>query len=235
MSKKVAIMQPYFLPYMGYFHLLNSVDEFVIYDNIQYTKKGWINRNRILVNGKDKLISLPLKKGSDYLNVIDRKLSDNWDGERSKLLNLIKSSYKRSPQYSIVFPIIEKCIQFPDNNLFNFILNSLTQLNLFLEIDTKVTISSTINIDHTLKSKDKVIAICKNLDATTYINAIGGQELYNVEDFKNHKLDLKFIKSSLLNYKQYKNEFIPWLSILDILFFNEKQDIIKHLNEYTLI
>jgi len=228
-------MQPYFLPYMGYFHLLNSVDEFVIYDNIQYTKKGWINRNRILVNGKDKLISLPLKKGSDYLNVIDRKLSDNWDGERSKLLNLIKSSYKRSPQYSIVFPIIEKCIQFPDNNLFNFILNSLTQLNLFLEIDTKVTISSTINIDHTLKSKDKVIAICKNLDATTYINAIGGQELYNVEDFKNHKLDLKFIKSSLLNYKQYKNEFIPWLSILDILFFNEKQDIIKHLNEYTLI
>lgn len=235
MSKKVAIMQPYFLPYMGYFHLLNSVDEFVIYDNIQYTKKGWINRNRILVNGKDKLISLPLKKGSDYLNVIDRKLSDNWDGERSKLLNLIKSSYKRSPQYSIVFPIIEKCIQFPDNNLFNFILNSLTQLNLFLEIDTKVTISSAINIDHTLKSKDKVIAICKNLDATTYINAIGGQELYNVEDFKNHKLDLKFIKSSLLNYKQYKNEFIPWLSILDILFFNEKQDIIKHLNEYTLI
>ncbi len=228
-------MQPYFLPYMGYFHLLNSVDEFVIYDNIQYTKKGWINRNRILVNGKDKLISLPLKKGSDYLNVIDRKLSDNWDGERSKLLNLIKSSYKRSPQYSIVFPIIEKCIQFPDNNLFNFILNSLTQLNLFLEIDTKVTISSAINIDHTLKSKDKVIAICKNLDATTYINAIGGQELYNVEDFKNHKLDLKFIKSSLLNYKQYKNEFIPWLSILDILFFNEKQDIIKHLNEYTLI
>ena len=228
-------MQPYFLPYMGYFHLLNSVDEFVIYDNIQYTKKGWINRNRILVNGKDKLISLPLKKDSDYLNVIDRKLSDNWNVEKVKLLNLIKSSYKKSPQYSIIFPIIEKCIQLSDNNLFNFILNSLTQLNSFLEIDTKVTISSTINIDHTLKSKDKVIAICKNLNATTYINAIGGQELYNVKDFKNHELDLKFIKSSLLNYKQYKNEFIPWLSILDILFFNEKQDIIKHLNEYTLI
>lgn len=235
MDKKVAIMQPYFLPYMGYFHLLNSVDEFVIYDNIQYTKKGWINRNRILVNGKDKLISLPLKKDSDYLNVIDRKLSDNWNVEKVKLLNLIKSSYKKSPQYSIIFPIIEKCIQLSDNNLFNFILNSLTQLNSFLEIDTKVTISSTINIDHTLKSKDKVIAICKNLNATTYINAIGGQELYNVKDFKNHELDLKFIKSSLLNYKQYKNEFIPWLSILDILFFNEKQDIIKHLNEYTLI
>ena len=110
MDKKVAIMQPYFLPYMGYFHLLNSVDEFVIYDNIQYTKKGWINRNRILVNGKDKLISLPLKKDSDYLNVIDRKLSDNWNVEKVKLLNLIKSSYKKSPQYSIIFPIIEKCI-----------------------------------------------------------------------------------------------------------------------------
>lgn len=235
MSKRVAIMQPYFLPYVGYFHLINSVDEFVIYDNIQYTKKGWINRNKILVNGKDKLISLPLKKDSDYLNVIDRELSHTWDIEKLKLLNLLKSSYRKSPEYEIIFPIIEKCILFPESNLFSFILNTLTTLNCYLEINTKITTSSTIDIDHSLKSQDKVIAICKNLQATTYINAIGGQELYNIKDFKDKGLNLNFIKSPQLNYKQYKNDFIPWLSILDVLFFNRKQDIIKYLNKYTLI
>ena len=86
---KLAIMQPYFFPYIGYFQLIKSVDEFVIYDNIQYTKKGWINRNRILVNGTDYLISLPLKKDSDYLNVVDRQLAESWEKDRTKLLTLI--------------------------------------------------------------------------------------------------------------------------------------------------
>ena len=235
MGKKVAIMQPYFFPYIGYFHLINSVDEFVIYDNIQYTKKGWINRNKILVNVKDKLISLPLKKDSDYLNVVDRELSYTLDIEKLKLLNLLKSSYRKSPEYEIVLPIIEKCILFPESNLFSFILNTLTTLNYYLEINTKITTSSTIDIDHSLKSQDKVIAICKNLQATTYINAIGGQELYNVQDFKNEGLNLKFIKSPPLNYKQYNNEFIPWLSILDVLMFNKRQHITDYLNKYTLV
>jgi hypothetical protein len=235
MGKKVAIMQPYFLPYVGYFHLINSVDEFVIYDNIQYTKKGWINRNRILVNGKDKIITLPIKKDSDYLDVKDRFLADSWEQDKKKLLNIIKQSYQKSPHFNVIFPIIQDCIITSESNLFEFILNSLRLLNSYLDISTKITISSTLNIDHSLKSRDKVIAICKNLDAHTYINAIGGQELYNVEDFKKEGLDLMFVKSPPLNYKQYKNEFIPWLSILDILMFNERQDIIDYTNEYTLV
>lgn len=235
MGKKIAIMQPYFLPYIGYFHLINSVDEFVIYDNIQYTKKGWINRNRILVNGSDKIITLPLKKDSDYLNVKDRVLANNWEKEKTKLLNLIKSSYSKSPYFNKIFPIINSCLSLPNNNLFEFILNSLHLLNSYLRINTKITISSTLNIDHTLKSRDKVIAICKYLNADTYINAIGGQELYNINDFKSKEINLKFIKSPPLNYKQYDNEFIPWLSILDVLMFNKRQDITNYLNKYTLI
>jgi hypothetical protein len=120
-------------------------------------------------------------------------------------------------------------------NLFKFILNSLNKLNLYLDINTKITASSTLDIDHTLKSQSKVIAICKNLNASTYINAIGGQDLYNVQDFKNEGLDLKFVKSPPLNYKQYKNEFVPWLSVLDVVMFNKRQDIIDYTNKYTLI
>ena len=228
-------MQPYFLPYVGYFHLINSVDEFVIYDNIQYTKKGWINRNRILVNGNDKILTLPLKKDSDYLDVKDRFLADSWDKEKLKMLNQIKAAYRKAPYYDKVLPIISSIFELPNTNLFEFILGSLHLLNSYLRIDTKITISSNVNIDHTLKGRDKVVAICKKLNSSTYINAIGGQELYDVQDFKNEGLDLMFIKSPPLNYKQYNNEFIPWLSILDVLMFNKRQDITDYLNEYTLI
>ena len=122
MIKKIAIMQPYIFPYIGYFHLINSVDEFIIYDNIQYTKKGWINRNRILSNGEDTILTFPLKKDSDYLDVKDRILADVWDKEKIKLLNKIQISYKNSPEYNLVYPIIEECILHQETNLFKFIL-----------------------------------------------------------------------------------------------------------------
>jgi len=235
MSKKVGIMQPYFLPYVGYFHLINSVDEFVIYDNIQYTKKGWINRNRILCGGEGKLLTLPIKKGSDYLNVVDRKLSSGWDVDRVKLLNQIKSSYRKAPYYEKSFPVLKACLESPSDNLFEFILNSLRLLTSYLRINTKITVSSSINIDHSLKSQDKVIAICKELGADTYINAIGGQELYNKEVFKTYGLGLNFVESPPLEYKQYKNKFVPWLSIADVIMFNKRKDITDYLNNYTLI
>jgi len=228
-------MQPYFFPYIGYFQLINSVDKFIIYDNIQYTKKGWINRNKILVNSSDKIITLPIKKDSDYLDIKERVLANIWEQEKIKMLNLIKSSYKKSPYFNKVYPVISSIFEVPNTNLFEFLLNSLHLLNSYLKIKTKITISSDINIDHSLKSTDKVIAICKEFNTNTYINAIGGQKLYNVKDFKNEGIDLKFIKSSPLTYKQYDNEFIPWLSIIDVLMFNKKQDIIKQLNNYTLI
>ena len=118
---KAGIMQPYLFPYIGYFQLMNAVDEFVLYDNIEYTKKGWINRNRILVNGKDTYIGLPLKKDSDFLTIVERNLAENWPAERKKILNKISSSYKKAPQFGKVYPVIESAFMFEDFNLFNFI------------------------------------------------------------------------------------------------------------------
>jgi hypothetical protein len=232
---KLAIMQPYFMPYIGYFQLINSVDRFVIYDNIQYTKKGWINRNRILVNGKDQLITLPIKKDSDYLNVVERELSESWEKDKNKMLNVIKSSYSKAPYFKESFDLISKCLNNPEDNLFRFIYDSIILINDYLEIKTPLVISSTIDTDHTLKSQDKVLAICKERNATQYINSIGGVELYNKEIFKQNNIELNFIKSNLIQYKQFNNEFIPWLSIIDVLMFNSKEEINKYLNEYTLI
>ena len=152
MDKKIAIMQPYIFPYIGYFQLINSVDEFIIYDNIQYTKKGWINRNRILVNEKDQLITLPLKKASDYLNVNDRELSESWENDKKKILNTIKTCYSKAPYSSESYKLIQECLDNNEINLFKFIFNSLNKINEFLDIKTKIIISSSFG-------EDKLIAL----------------------------------------------------------------------------
>jgi hypothetical protein len=232
---KLAIMQPYFFPYIGYFQLINAVDEFVIYDNIEFTKKGWINRNRILVNGKDEFISLPLKKDSDFLKVNERFLADSWEVERIKMLNRIKESYRKSPYFKDTYKVLEECIMFEDRNLFNFIMHTLKTILKFLNINTKIVISSTISIDHQLRSDDKVIKICKERGANYYFNPIGGLDLYSNEKFKKNNLDLQFIKSKNLTYNQFSNDFIPWLSIIDVMMFNSIIEIKNFMQKYELI
>ena len=233
---KIAIMQPYFFPYIGYFQLISAVDEFVIYDNIEFTKKGWINRNRILVNGQDAYITLPLKRDSDYLDVRERFLADSWPRESRIMLNRIAETYRKAPNFGLVFPLIEKCILFDENNLFRFILNSLVLINEYLQIPTPLLASSTILIDHELKAEEKVMALCKARNATEYINPIGGLKLYQKGDFQRAGLNLHFLKSNDITYKQFENHFVPWLSIIDVMMFNSKEEIKKYLTvTYELI
>ena len=228
-------MQPYFIPYIGYFQLISSVDEFIIYDNIQYTKKGWINRNRISVNGKDQFITIPIKKDSDYLDVSERMISDNWGKEKYKILNIIKSFYGKAPNFKEAYGVIEDCLNIEEENLFNFIYETILIINNFLDIKTKIIISSDIDIDHNLRSKNKVIEICKNRNAEIYVNSIGGISLYDKEEFKDNGIILNFIKSNPIKYQQSNSEFIPWLSILDVMMFNSKEKIKEYLKEYTLV
>jgi hypothetical protein len=227
---KIGVMQPYIFPYIGYFQLINSVDCFVIYDNIQYTKKGWINRNRILSNGKDEYFTLPLLKDSDYLSVMDRYLSADWQKEKNKLLNKIKENYRKAPYFSDVFELIDGCLSYKSTNLFDFIFNALNRTLDYLSVNTKIVVSSSLPIDHSLKAEEKVIAICKALHATTYINPIGGTELYSKEHFLKECIHLKFIKADNIQYKQFNNDFIPFLSIIDVMMFNSKTAITNYLN-----
>ncbi|MES2779040.1 MAG: WbqC family protein [Bacteroidota bacterium] len=231
---KVAIMQPYFLPYIGYFQLINAVDIFVVYDNIEYTKKGWINRNRILVEGKDEFITLPLQKASDYLNINQRSLAETIDNERLKMLRKIKASYQKAPYFEETIGLTENIIDFKNKNLFTFIFNSIQLIIHHLGMQTKIIQSSAINIDHTLKSEQKVLAICKQLNATSYINPIGGVDLYHKDTFGDQHILLNFLQSNPITYPQYQNEFIPWLSILDVMMFTGKERTKQLLTHYTL-
>jgi WbqC-like protein family len=226
---RIAIMQPYFMPYIGYFQLMNAADEFVIYDNIEFTKKGWINRNRILVNGQDSYITLPLKKDSDYLDVCQRYLADIWPEERRKMLNRVAESYRKAPFFKMAYPVLEKCFLFKDNNLFIFIFNSIRVINEYLGITVPLVVASTIPIDHKLKATEKVIEICKSRNADIYINPIGGVDLYSREDFKSEGIDLYFLKTDDISYEQFNNDFVPWLSIIDVIMFNSKERITEIL------
>lgn len=233
---KIGIMQPYIFPYIGYFQLIHAVDKFVIYDNIQFTKKGWINRNRLLLNGKDEYFTLPLKNDSDFLNVNERELSKDWLKEKTKVLNKIKENYKKAPYFNEVYNLVETCFNFEHLTLFDFILNALKNTLNYLSIKTEIVVSSTLKINHSLKAEEKVIAICKELNAETYINPIGGLELYSKEHFLNEGIKLNFIKANNCVYKQFDNAFIPFLSIIDIMMFNSKEETKRMIEkEYVLI
>jgi hypothetical protein len=226
-------MQPYFMPYLGYWQLIAAVDAFVIYDNIKYTKKGWINRNRFLLNGKETLFSLPLRKDSDFLNVNQRYLADSFN--REDLINRFREAYRNAPEYSVFISILEDIIRYPSANLFDYIRYSIEKVCAYLELKTQVIVSSSIDCDHSLKAAERVLAICKSLGADTYINPPGGKELYTKTDFNRQGLNLKFLEPHYTEYSQSGDSFIPWLSILDVAMCNQAEQV-KHqvLSGYSL-
>lgn len=221
---KLAVMQPYFLPYIGYFQLMAAVDLFIVYDNIKYTKRGWINRNRMLKDGKEMMFSLPLKRDSDSLDIYQREIAADFD--RDKLLNQFKGAYQRAPYYVQIYPLIEQIVRHGDINLFRFLHHSIVKICEYLDIATEIRISSDISIDHGIKGQDKVLALCKSVDSLTYINAIGGRELYSKEAFRENGVNLKFIQPKAFKYKQFGKGFVPWLSIIDVMMFNSKEEVL---------
>lgn len=230
---KLAIMQPYFFPYIGYFQLIASVDLFILYDNIKYTKKGWINRNRMLQNGKDVMFSLPMKNDSDYLDVCERELAA--DFKRDKLLNQFKGAYRHAPYFTQTYPLIEELMQYEDLNLFRFLHHSIVRTCEHLGIMTEIRIASCIGIDHNLKNQDKVLALCEAVGASTYVNSSGGIALYSKETFREKGVELKFIQSRPFEYPQFGSVFVPWLSIIDVLMFNSTEVIQRQLTKFDLI
>jgi hypothetical protein len=229
---KVGIMQPYFLPYIGYFQLIQAVDVFVLYDNIKYTKKGWINRNRYLANGQEKAFSLPLKKDSDSLDIRDRVLASDFNPK--KTLNGISEAYRKAPYYQSGMAILQEIFSHEDRNLFSFTHHAVVKTCQHLGIDTSIVISSQVPADHTLAGEQRVIAICQKLGADSYINPPGGRALYSADNFKEKNIQLKFIDPALCPYPQLTNQFVAGLSIIDVIMNNDQQMLTELLSHYSI-
>ncbi|MFH1457016.1 MAG: WbqC family protein [Patescibacteria group bacterium] len=231
---KLAIMQPYFFPYIGYFQLIDLVDQFVIYDDVNFIKKGWINRNNILVDEKNYLITLPLEKVSQNKLINEIKISDD-KRKLKKILNIIFHSYKKAPYFEEMYPIITSCIQYEPINLVDYLTNSLKEICKYLNIKTNLILSSDIEKDNQLKGQEKILEICKIRKANHYINPIGGMEIYDREKFNRNEIKINFLKTENILYNQKTKEFIPNLSIIDVIMFNSKEESQNLLTKFSLV
>jgi hypothetical protein len=232
---KIAIMQPYIFPYLGYYQLLDAVDTFVFFDDVNFINKGWINRNNILLNNRAHLFSIPLKAASQNKLISEIEVSE--DGKwREKFLKTVEVAYKKAEHYSDIYPIVESVIHERALSIGNMAANSIKKIADFLELPTDFIFSSSLEYNKKLKAQDKILELNSLLSSTVYINPINGTELYEKGAFEKKNTTLLFIKMEEIKYNQFKNDnFVSHLSMLDVLMFNSKDEVRKLLKSYTLI
>lgn len=232
---KVAIMQPYLFPYIGYWQLIYAVDKFVLLDDVNFIRRGYIHRNRILINGKPYMFSVPVKSASQNRTIMDTELSFD-EKEKKKFLLRIENSYKKAPMFQTVMPCLERIINNHTSNLTDFIRYSLEEIMTYLEIKTLLLKSSELDKDNSKTAQERILEICKCVGADTYINPSGGRELYQADEFSKQNIQLFFLDTRFdrIVYKQFDNQFVNSLSIIDVLMFNQIERVQRFLKEHDL-
>ncbi len=230
---KIGIMQPYFFPYLGYWQLIAAVDKYVVYDDVKYIKGGWINRNNILLNGKAHLMTIQLDKSSPN-RMINEIMVRNDLVEKNKIIRTLEHAYSKAPFYNLVVDMLKEILMLDTTiSLMNY--EAIIRICEYLDIGTEIIISSQIDKDESIHADQRVIDIVKRLGGTEYINAIGGRELYNKQEFAAEGITLSFLQKNQVEYKQFREPFIDNLSIIDVLMFNGIEDTKKLLSECTLV
>ncbi|MDD7985950.1 WbqC family protein [Lentisphaera marina] len=232
--KKLAVMQPYLFPYMGYFQLINSVDEFVLFDNVNFIKRGWINRNNILSGGKAHLFSLPLHKVSQNDLIYEVNISETKDQWLKKFIKTLELSYKSAPNYKDVIDLVTDIIGNDEKNMSLFLGEGLKNICRYLGVNTKFSYASELQNDQGLRGQQKILDLCIKSKADVYVNASGGKELYNREVFLAQGVDLRFIKTMPYEYCQGQSGFVPNLSIIDVLMFCNNAKVSEMLKQIDL-
>ncbi len=230
---KLGIMQPYFFPYLGYWQLLANVDQYVIYDDVNYIKGGWINRNRILNHGQVQYFRVQMSGASSYKHINEIEVQKN-EVVVEKAKKTIFNAYHKAPEFENVYPIINSILDCQEQNLAKYLANHLNVICKYLGINTKLILSSDLYKRELLTGEEKVIYICQKLNAGVYYNAIGGRELYDVKKFKAEGIELHFLIPNLPEYDQGVKPFIPGLSIIDVMMNNSVSRIQEMLTDFTL-
>lgn len=231
---KVAIMQPYFFPYIGYFQLMHAVDRFVFFDDVQFIKKGWIHRNQILMHGEPHPFTLPIQKMSQnkLISEHERALPEE---TVLKQLKQLQHAYHKSPYFEEAMPVLERALSYSEMNVASYLAQGLKEVARYLRIDTPFLFTSELNRDSTLNGQGRIIDYCQQLDATHYINAINGMKLYNQNAFEEVDMTLSFLQSRLPEYNQGTNVFQPYMSIIDCMMNCSVDEIHHMLQKYELV
>lgn len=231
----LGIMQPYLFPYIGYFQYIAAVDKFVLYNDVSFIRQGWINRNNILLNGKAFMFSVPLQNSSSFRLIndtaIDTKLYDQWCG---KFFKTLSQAYSKAPYFDQAFTLVEGVLKMDVASIGDLAAHSVKAVCEAVGIKTTVYASAGLYGNESLNGQDRVIDICLKESVSRYINPKGGILLYSKEDFRQHGIELRFLSSTPFSYPQFANEFVPWLSIIDVMMFNDPSTIQTYLKEYQL-
>ena len=232
---KVAVMQPYTFPYLGYFQLVHAVDTFVFADDVNFIKNGWINRNKILLNNKEHLLSFPCIAQSQNKMIKEVKINMELKAYKDILITL-RQAYKSAPYFKSVFPILETVFENHSNTISELATKTVITISEYLKLETKFLFTS-INFQDTkgLDKSERLVLISKELGSDQYINPIGGKDIYDKSYFKENGIALNFIETGPVSYDQFNNVFVPGLSMIDVLMFNSIAEINLLLNSYKLV
>jgi len=228
MTQKIAIMQPYLFPYLGYFQLINSVDRLVFLDDVNYINKGWINRNRLIFSGKVSYFTVPLSRASQNVRICDISLATDHIWSR-KLETSIRQSYSTAPNFAEVFDLISPVLFGTETTICEMAKQSIKSVARYLDLRIQFVETSNIYGNEALKREDRIYDICYKEKAFDYINLPSGRELYDVIKFAHAGIRLSFIQQYFPPYPQFSNCFHPGLSIIDVLMHNDPEVVKKML------
>jgi hypothetical protein len=227
---KLAVMQPYLFPYIGYFQLIYAADLFLIYDDVSYIKQGYINRNSLLSPNGATRFTVPVPGASSNKLISDLQFSM----DVTKVLKTVKQSYSKAPYFETVFPLIREILEHENRSIASICMKSYQAIFSYLRLDKHFKKTSDVNYDRTDTARDRLIALCHQFEADCYINAPGGRSLYAKSDFAEHGIELKFIDSLPVEYDQGGGEFVPNLSIIDVLMHCTPEKVVSLVTQYEL-
>ncbi len=228
--RKLSINQPYFFPYIGYFQLIHASDKFISLEDVNYITGGWINRNRILINGAPAYLSVPIIDASQNRKINETRVLKH-EGWKEDILKKLRMSYSRAPYYSDCFKLVSNTLNIASELISDIAFQSILEVCNYVGLRREFGKSSGMN---DLKGEEKIIGICLSEKADTYINLPGGENIYNKDSFTKQGITLKFIEPEIREYKQFKEPFVPSLSIIDVLMFNSPDTVSEMISSYTL-
>jgi hypothetical protein len=221
---RLAVMQPYFFPYVGYFQLIGLVDKFVFYDDVNYIKNGWINRNRILTGGQAQYLTVPLAGASPFQKINEVMVANDkiW---RKKSIERLRHSYAKAPFFSDVNELVCNVLAADEVSIAALAKKSVVDVSEYLGLGTQFVDSSVQYGNSSLTGQSRVIDICRLEGARTYTNPPGGKDLYDAQQFAASGVELRFLQPALPPYPQFADDFVTGLSIIDVLMFNDKRAV----------
>jgi hypothetical protein len=231
---RVAIMQPYFLPYIGYWQLIHAVDKFVILDDVNYINRGWINRNRILVNGRPSWLTIPLSAASQNKLILDLSVLPD-DGWKDKMRAKVEYAYGKAANFHLTKTFFNHILDEAEGNLSDFLTKSIIKICALFGLTTEIIPSSRIFEKGELRGQDRIIDICKKMGANEYLNPSGGREIYSHAEFNQCGIQLFFLSPGIsLEKLQVSDGADENFSILELLMHNDKNMIKNRLANSNL-